>query len=98
MVFLKKYIKYIKDLTVQAFGITVRSFFVWARPDYCVPYYKDTIVVTGHTPTQLIPGNDNPGYIYQKYNHIALDCGACFSEQGRLAGICLETGECFYSR
>ena len=26
MVFLKKYIKYIKDLTVQAFGITVRSF------------------------------------------------------------------------
>lgn len=72
--------------------------FVWARPDYCVSYYKDTIVVTGHTPTQLILGNDNPGYIYQKYNHIALDCGACFSEQGRLAGICLETGECFYSR
>lgn len=70
---------------------------VWTRADYSVPYYQDKIVVTGHTPTQLIPGSDRRGYIYQKNNHIALDCGACFSE-GRLAGICLETGECFYAR
>ena len=53
---------------------------VWTRADYSVPYYQDKIVVTGHTPTQLIPGSDRRGYIYQKNNHIALDCGACFSE------------------
>ena len=58
---------------------------------------KDKIVITGHTPTQKIPNNDNPGYIYKINNHIALDCGAC-SGSGRLAGICLETGEEFYSR
>ena len=39
---------------------------------------------------------NNPGYIYKKYHHIAIDCGACFPG-GRLAAICLETGEEFYS-
>ena len=36
------------------------------------------------------------GYIYRKNNHIAIDCGACFPG-GRLAAICLDTGEEFYS-
>ena len=71
--------------------------FVWVRPDYEKAYYDDVIVISGHTPTQLIPGNPNPGYIYRKNNHIAMDCGA-FSAEGRLAGVCLETGEEFYSR
>ena len=71
--------------------------FVWVRPDYEKAYFDDVYVISGHTPTQLIPGNPNPGYIYRKNNHIALDCGACFPK-GRLAGICLETGEEFYSR
>lgn len=70
---------------------------VWYRTDYSMPYFEDKIVITGHTPTQKIPNNDNPGYIYKINNHIALDCGAC-SGSGRLAGICLETGEEFYSR
>lgn len=70
---------------------------VWMRTDYEIPYYEDTIVVTGHTPTQYILGNPRPGYIYKANNHIALDCCAC-SDKGRLAGICLETGEEFYSR
>lgn len=70
---------------------------IWARTDYGKPYYKDKIVVTGHTPTQRIPGNPHPGCIYRDNNHIAVDCGACFKE-GRLAGICLETGKEYYAR
>lgn len=71
--------------------------FIWTRPDYERPYYDDVIVVAGHTPTQLIWENPKPGYLYKANNHIAMDCGACLSG-GRLAGICLETGEEFYSR
>ena len=37
-----------------------------------------------------------PGIFIKKYHHIAIDCGACFPG-GRLAAICLETGEEFYS-
>lgn len=70
---------------------------VWMHTDYEIPYFGDVIVVTGHTPTQNILCNPKPGYIYKANNHIALDCCAC-SFNGRLAGICLETGEEFYSR
>ena len=70
---------------------------VWYRTDYEIPYYEDKIVITGHTPTQHIACNPRPGYIFKGNNHIALDCCAC-SRKGRLAGICLETGEEFYSR
>lgn len=69
---------------------------VWARADYDTQYFEDTYVVTGHTPTQTIVGNPRPGYIYKKNNHIAIDCGAHFPG-GRLAAICLDTGEEFYS-
>lgn len=69
---------------------------VWTRTDYEVPYYEDVIVVTGHTPTQTILANPRPGYIFRGNNHIAMDCGA-YHSHGRLAGICLETGEEFYS-
>lgn len=53
-------------------------------------------MVTGHTPTQTIEGNPNPGFIYRYNNHIAIDCGAYYPG-GRLAAICLDTGEEFYS-
>lgn len=69
---------------------------VWKRADYEKQYFEDIYVVTGHTPTQTIDGNPNPGFIYRKNNHIAIDCGACFSK-GRLAAICLDTGKEFYS-
>lgn len=69
---------------------------VWTRADYEAPYYQDVIVVTDHTPTQKILNNPRPGYIFRGNNHIAMDCGACYPH-GRLAGICLETGEEFYS-
>lgn len=69
---------------------------VWNRTDYEMQYSDDIYVVTGHTPTQLINNNPKPGYIYRKYNHIGVDCGACFAG-GRLAAICLETGKEYYS-
>ncbi len=68
---------------------------VWSRADYDIKYYPDKYVVSGHTPTQMIDGNPNPGYIFRKNNHIAIDCG-CFIEGGRLAAICLDTDEEFY--
>ncbi|MBR6326243.1 MAG: serine/threonine protein phosphatase [Lachnospiraceae bacterium] len=69
---------------------------VWDRADYDTQYFEDTIVITGHTPTQFIDGNPNPGRIYKHLNHIAIDCG-CGMPDGRLGAICLETGEEFYS-
>ncbi len=69
---------------------------VWDRADYDVEYFPDVFVITGHTPTQLIEENPRPGYIYRNKNHIAIDCGSCRPD-GRLAAICLDTGEEFYS-
>ena len=69
---------------------------VWDRADYETQYFDDVYVVTGHTPTQFIQGNPKPGYIYRKNNHIAIDC-QCYSPGGRLAAICLDTGEEFYT-
>lgn len=69
---------------------------VWDRVDYDMQYFEDTIVVTGHTPTQYIKGNQKPGRIYKHLNHIAIDCG-CGMPGGRLAAICWETGEEYYS-
>ncbi|MBR3516045.1 MAG: fructose-bisphosphatase class III [Lachnospiraceae bacterium] len=69
---------------------------VWDRADFNEKYFDDVIVISGHTPTQLIEGNPNPGSIYRANNHIAIDCGSCF-KSGRIAVLCLDTGEEFYS-
>ncbi len=69
---------------------------IWVSADYDVQYFEHTYVVTGHTPTQTIEGNPHPGYIYQRNNHIAIDCGAHYPG-GRLAALCLDTGEEYYS-
>ena len=69
---------------------------VWKRADYNVQYFKDVYVITGHTPTQTIKENPKPGFIYRNNNHIAIDCGAHYPG-GRLAAICLETMEEFYT-
>lgn len=69
---------------------------VWDRADYSKQYFEDVYVVTGHTPTQHIEENPNPGYIFRRNNHIAIDCGA-YHKKGRLAAICLDTGEEFYT-
>lgn len=69
---------------------------LWERQDYEVQYFEDQYIVTGHTPTQNILGNPKPGFIYRKNRHIAIDCGAHIPG-GRLAAVCLESGEEFYS-
>ncbi len=69
---------------------------VWTRAEYDIKYYEDKYVVTGHTPTQGIPGNPRPGFIFKQNNHIAIDCG-CNRRHGRLAAICLDTLEEFYA-
>lgn len=69
---------------------------VWTRPDYSIDYFPDVITVTGHTPTRYIDGNPDPDRIYRKNNHIAIDCGASIPG-GRLAALCLDTGEEFYT-
>ena len=69
---------------------------IWVRADYDVRYFEDTYVITGHTPTQTIKDNSHPGYIYQRNNHIAIDCGAHYPG-GRLSALCLDTGEEYYS-
>ncbi len=68
---------------------------IWSRAEYDIQYYEDIYVVTGHTPTQGIIGNPRPAYIFKKFNHIAIDCG-CYRPDGRLAAVCLDTGEEFY--
>lgn len=68
---------------------------IFGRPDYGRPYYPDKYVITGHTPTQNIPGNPSPGRVYQANNHVAIDCGCGYG--GPLAAVCLDTGEEFYT-
>ena len=68
---------------------------LWDRAEYDITYFSEKYVITGHTPTQDIPGNPNPGYIFKGNNHIALDCG-CNRPDGRLAAICLDTMEEYY--
>ena len=69
---------------------------VWKRADYEKKYFDDKTVVSGHTPTQYIENNENPGYVYKKNNHLAIDCGAHI-KGGRLVAVCLDTMEEFYS-
>ena len=69
---------------------------VWDRADYDIQYFPDKYTVSGHTTTQFMEGNPKPGYIFKKNNHIAIDCGAHIPG-GRLAALCLDTGEEFYS-
>ena len=67
--------------------------FIWERMDYSRIYYRNKLLVTGHTPTGLI----DPAYvgrILQRNNHVCIDCGAVF--RGSLGCICLETLEEIY--
>lgn len=66
----------------------------FGRTDYTRQFFDNKYLVTGHTPTRLIPGNSKPDFIYRNNNHIAIDCGCVFG--GRLGAICLDTGEEFY--
>lgn len=84
---------YLPDKDIEDYSIHE---LIWMGADYDVQYFKDTYVVTGHTPTQTIKDNPHPGYIYHRNNHIAIDCGASY-QGGRLAALCLDTGKEYYS-
>ena len=64
------------------------------RPDYEKQYYDDDSIhiVSGHTPTLAVTGKAE---IYQSHNNILIDCGAAFG--GKLACLCLDTMEAFYT-
>ena len=66
---------------------------VWERQDYNKVYFKDKIIVSGHTPTHFIDEKYR-GKIIKKNNHIAIDCGCVFGNN--LGCICLDTQEEFY--
>ena len=66
---------------------------VWTRPDFDVKLKPAKLrIIIGHTPTLTI---NNKAEIYHGKTYINIDCGACFPE-GRLACMCLDTGEEFY--
>ncbi len=67
---------------------------LFERPNYDKTVYPGKYIVSGHTPTRLIPGNPNPDRIYRANRHIAIDCGCVFG--GKLGAICLDTNEEFY--
>ena len=67
--------------------------FSWERMDYTKQYYRDRLLVTGHTPTFFIDRGCT-GRILRRNNHIVIDCGAVYC--GSLGCICLETLEEFY--
>lgn len=62
------------------------------RPALDTVYYdEDLTVVVGHTPTISLCGRHD---VYKSGNMIFIDCAATFG--GRLACLCLETGEVVY--
>lgn len=63
------------------------------RADYSRPYFSDRLTITGHTPT-FFSDRGRGGYILQRNNHIAIDCGCVYGY--RLGVYCLETGEEYY--
>ena len=69
--------------------------FLEERADYTKRYYpgENIFLVTGHTPTVLIPGWGK-AEVYREHGHIALDC-ACVAG-GKLAAFCVETEEVIY--
>lgn len=63
--------------------------------DFEASYWPDRYVVSGHTPTQLIPGAPEPGRVYRTGRRIFIDCGCAFG--GHLGALCLDTGDVFYA-
>lgn len=64
---------------------------IWAETDYDKMYFKDKILITGHTPVSAILFDKNADKIYKKNNHIAIDCGCGYGK--KLGVLCLNTME-----
>lgn len=68
--------------------------FLWGTPEYGKRYFKDTVIVTGHTPTALLSPKYE-GRILMVNGLVDLDCGAVFGKP--LGCLCLDTMEVFYT-
>ena len=66
---------------------------ILGEPDYDEIYFDNIILVTGHTPTELID-KKYEGRVWKGNNHIAVDCGASFGYP--LGCICLDTMQEYY--
>lgn len=66
---------------------------IWTKTDYAKVYYNDKILITGHTPVQLI-SHEKSGQILKMNNHIAIDCGCGFNK--KLGVLCLDTMDEMY--
>ena len=66
---------------------------IWAETNYDKVYFEDKILITGHTPVQLLSHGRN-NKILKMNNHIAIDCGCGF--HGKLGVLCLDTMEEMY--
>lgn len=64
---------------------------IFESMNYEKMYDENITFITGHTPTRAIHGMDK---IYDKNNHLAIDCGAAFG--GKLAVYCLDTETATY--
>lgn len=78
---------------MQNFDLCRMNDFLIGEIEYEKVYFSDKFFVSGHTPIGLIDETYR-GRIYQKNNHIAIDCGAVFGNP--LGCICLDTLEEFY--
>ena len=82
---------------------------VWARMDPEKSYFRDKVLVVGHTPTRIfhakrkgialeeIPKKDQKDEVYFSEDGmlIGIDCACGFD--GRLACLCLDTGAVVYA-
>lgn len=67
---------------------------LFERTDYSKTYFKDKILITGHTPVSQIQENHNKNTIFKANNHIAIDGGCGFG--GNLIVYCLNNDETLY--
>lgn len=67
---------------------------LFERTDYSKTYFKDKILITGHTPVSQIQENHNKNTIFKTNNHIAIDGGCGFG--GKLIVYCLNNDETIY--
>ena len=68
--------------------------FVFEAADYTSYYFKDSFLITGHTPTVSINSKYMNKIYTNKKGHIAIDCGAAYG--GKLAAICLDNIKMYY--
>ena len=104
----KKYL-FAHAMTSNPFKSEINDYYMmgnWALDLFFIEGIEGYISLCGHTPTGTLqmekPGrylekDKNSIWVNQKENVYLLDCGCGFAS-GKLACLCLETGERFYSK